>query len=62
MEYSSTYTAQQRYLPKAKKPCINARLFCVSKIVDYLFTLAERSAPALNFATFLAAILMAFPV
>ena len=36
--------------------------FFVSRKMNYLFTLPASSAPALNFTTFLAEILIAFPV
>jgi hypothetical protein len=46
---------------KIKKPHIFARLF-ISLAIDYLLTFLARSEPALNLTTFLAAILISFPV
>ena len=36
--------------------------FSICSVDDYLLTVFAKSAPALNLATFLAAILIAFPV
>src|SRR4051812_37485968 len=46
---------------KIKKSCIHTGLFLISKGDNY-FTFADNSAPALNLATRLAAILIGLPV
>ena len=45
-----------------KKALAFAKAFCFLKEFDYLLTVFFKSAPALNFATFLAAILSVLPV